>query len=40
MTEQRARERITEEVTSWPGVETGPGSRAESGFKVGSRQDS
>jgi hypothetical protein len=34
----RASERITNEVTSWPGVEAGPGSRGEFAFKVGRRQ--
>jgi Family of unknown function (DUF5519) len=33
-----ASERITEEVTSWPGVEAGPGSRGEFAFTVGRRQ--
>jgi Family of unknown function (DUF5519) len=33
-----ASERITEEVTSWPGVEAGLGSRGEFGFTVGRRQ--
>ena len=32
-----ASERITNEVTSWPGVEAGPGSRGEFAFTVGSR---
>src|SRR5918999_5654072 len=31
-------ERITDEVTSWPGVEAGPGSRGEFAFKVGKRE--
>src|SRR3954453_19166771 len=31
-------ERITAEVTSWPGVEAGPGSRGEFGFTVAKRQ--
>jgi hypothetical protein len=35
---QTASEQITEEVTSWPGVEAGPGSRGEFGFTVGRRQ--
>jgi hypothetical protein len=35
---QTASERITEEVTSWPGVEAGPGSRGEFGFTIGGRQ--
>jgi hypothetical protein len=36
MTTQRtASERITEEVTSWPGVEAGHGSRGEFAFRVG-----
>ena len=29
---------ITEEVTSWPGVEAGPGRRGEFAFRVGRRQ--
>jgi hypothetical protein len=33
-----ASERITEEVTSWPGVEAGPGRRGEFAFTVGRRQ--
>jgi Family of unknown function (DUF5519) len=33
-----ASERITEEVTSWPGVEADPGSRGEYAFKVGRRE--
>jgi Family of unknown function (DUF5519) len=36
--EQRASERITEEVTSWPGVEAGPGRRGEFAFRVGRRE--
>ena len=36
--EQRASERITEEVTSWAGVAAGPGSRGEFAFKVGGRE--
>ena len=35
---QRASERITEEVTSWPGAHAGPGSRGEFAFTVGRRQ--
>jgi len=35
---QRARERITEEVTSWPGVAAGPGPRGEFAFTVGRRE--
>jgi hypothetical protein len=39
MTETRtASEQITEEVTSWPGVEAGPGRRGEFAFKVGPRE--
>src|SRR4029434_11006129 len=38
MSEQRASERITEEVTSWPGVAAGPGRRGEFAFKVGARE--
>jgi len=33
-----ASEQITEEVTSWPGVEAGPGRRGELGFRVGKRE--
>jgi hypothetical protein len=29
---------ITEEVTSWPGIEAGPGERGEFAFKLGRRQ--
>ena len=35
---QTASERITEEVTSWPGVQAGPGRRGEFAFKVGRRE--
>ena len=35
---QTASERITEEVTSWPGVEAGVGRRGEFGFRVGRRE--
>src|SRR5688500_13952267 len=39
MTDTRtASEQITEEVTSWPGVEAGPGSRGEFAFKLGRRE--
>jgi Family of unknown function (DUF5519) len=37
-TRQRPSERITEEVTSWPGVSAGPGDRGEFSFKVGRRE--
>ncbi|HYT52623.1 MAG TPA: luciferase family protein [Gaiellaceae bacterium] len=33
-----ASEQIVEEVTSWPGVEAGPGDRGEFAFKVGRRE--
>jgi Family of unknown function (DUF5519) len=33
-----ASEQITAEVTSWPGVEAGPGRRGEFSFKVGRRE--
>jgi hypothetical protein len=36
--QQTASEQITEEVTSWPGVEAGPGPRGEFAFKVGRRE--
>jgi Family of unknown function (DUF5519) len=35
---KRASERITEEVTSWPGVQAGPGRRGEFAFRVGRRE--
>jgi hypothetical protein len=35
---QTASERITEEVTSWPGVEAGMGERGEFGFSVNGKQ--
>lgn len=31
-------ERITAEVTSWDGVEAGPGRRGEFGFRLGHRE--
>ena len=31
-------EQITSEVTSWPGVEAGPGRRGEFAFRVGRRE--
>jgi Family of unknown function (DUF5519) len=37
-TTRTASERITEEVTSWPGVEAGPGRRGEFAFRVGRRE--
>ncbi len=36
--EQRASERITEEVTSWPGITAGLGRRGEFAFTVGRRE--
>jgi hypothetical protein len=33
-----ASQQITDEVTSWPGVQAGPGSRGEYAFTVGGRQ--
>ena len=39
MTEtQTASKQITAEVTSWPGVTAGPGSRGEFSFKLGRRE--
>jgi Luciferase len=35
---RRASERITEEVTSWPGVTAGPGRRGEFAFRMGRRE--
>src|SRR5215216_3468682 len=37
-TSPAASRRITEEVTSWPGVEAGPGRRGEFAFTVGRRE--
>jgi hypothetical protein len=37
-TTQTASEQIIEEVTSWTGVEAGPGRRGELSFKVGARE--
>jgi len=33
-----ASKRITAEVTSWPGVQAGPGRRGELSFRVGRRE--
>jgi hypothetical protein len=33
-----ASQQITQEVTSWPGVEAGPGRRGEFAFRVGRRE--
>jgi Family of unknown function (DUF5519) len=39
MSENRSASRqITDEVTSWPGVEAGPGRRGEFAFRVGRRE--
>jgi Family of unknown function (DUF5519) len=38
MEQMKASRRITDEVTSWPGVEAGPGQRGEFAFKVGRRE--
>jgi len=35
---QSPSEQITEQVTSWPGVEAGPGRRGEFAFTVGNRE--
>ncbi|MDQ3722420.1 MAG: DUF5519 family protein [Actinomycetota bacterium] len=35
---QTASEQITEQVTGWPGVQAGPGSRGEFAFTVGRRE--
>ena len=35
---QTASEQITEEVTSWRGVEAGPGGRGEFAFRLGRRE--
>jgi len=36
--ERTASQQITDEVTSWPGVEAGPGKRGEFAFTVGRRE--
>ncbi len=36
--ERTASEQITDEVTSWPGVEAGPGKRGEFAFTVDRRE--
>jgi hypothetical protein len=38
LNEKTASQRITEEVTSWPGVTAGPGRRGEFAFKLGQRE--
>jgi hypothetical protein len=39
MTDTRtASQRITEAVTSWPGVQAGPGRRGELAFRLGRRE--
>lgn len=38
MTTQTPHERITTEVTSWPGVEAGPGERGEFAFRVAGHE--
>jgi hypothetical protein len=35
---QTASQTITDEVTSWPGVEAGPGRRGEFAFRLGQRE--
>jgi hypothetical protein len=37
-TQRTASEQIIGEVTSWPGIEAGPGKRGEYAFKVGGRE--
>ena len=37
-TTRAASHRISDEVTSWPGVTAGPGSRGEFAFRVGRRE--
>lgn len=38
MAEHTPSGQITEEVTSWPGVDAGPGPRGEFGFRVNGRE--
>jgi len=35
---QSASKRITEQVTTWPGIRAGPGRRGELAFKVKGRE--
>jgi hypothetical protein len=37
-TQQTASRRITDEVTSWPGISAGPGRRGEFSFRVGRHE--
>ena len=37
-TQTTASQQITDEVTSWPGVEAGPGRRGEFAFRVGTSE--
>ncbi|MBA2767310.1 MAG: DUF5519 family protein [Solirubrobacterales bacterium] len=37
-TSRAASQQITDEVTSWPGVEAGPGRRGELAFTLGGRE--
>ena len=36
--QQTPSQQITEEVTSWPGIEAGPGRRGEFAFRLGRRE--
>src|SRR5436309_1247245 len=36
--EQTPSQQITQEVTSWPGIEAGPGRRGEFAFRLGRRE--
>ena len=38
MTSSTASQQITDEVTSWPGIQAGPGRRGEFAFRVGRRE--
>ena len=38
MSTTTASQQITDEVTSWPGVEAGPGRRGEFAFRLGRRE--
>ncbi|HWD86100.1 MAG TPA: luciferase family protein [Solirubrobacteraceae bacterium] len=38
ISERTASEQITGEVTTWPGVQAGPGRRGEFSFRVGRRE--
>jgi hypothetical protein len=38
MTSRTASQQITDEVSSWPGIEAGPGRRGEFAFRIGRNE--